>query len=248
MVTRRLLKRLRRRPLHRILVEQPATQPLPAQEHVLHDVEVVGQRKVLVHRLDAEAGRVPGGADVHRTTLEEDLPVVGLVHTGDAAGQHRLAGTVVPAQPGDLAGGQIQVHLVQRLDRAEVLVDAPQLQERLHRCRRPARRSAGVVMSSQSPQTRDTLPVRAPRRDEHVNEHGDEQHGARKDVRRAVWSTRPSDSRETPYAMPPMSRPPSRAWIGLPRPPKRLVPPMTAAATEYRISCPGSAALVLYCP
>ena len=146
-VTRRLLKRLRRRTLHGILVEQPAAEPLPAQEHVLHDVEVVGQRQVLVHRLDAEAGRVPGVADVHRTTLEEDLPVVGLVHTGDAAGQHRLAGTVVPAEPGDLAGGQIQVHLVQRLDRAEVLVDAPQLQERLRPLpTSPPRRSPGVVV------------------------------------------------------------------------------------------------------
>ena len=137
---------LRRRPLHGILVEQTAPEPLPAQEHVLDDVEVVGQGEVLVHGLDAETGRVPGVADVDRPTLEEDLPVVGLVHAGDAAGQHRLAGAVVPAEAGDLAGGQIQVHLVERLDRAEVLVDAPQLQERLHRSRRPARRSAGVVI------------------------------------------------------------------------------------------------------
>ena len=38
-------------------------------------------------------------------------------------------------------------------------------------------------------------------------------------------------SRPMPLSMAAMTRPPSTAWIGLPRPPNRLVPPMTAAAT-----------------
>ena len=72
---------------------------------------------------------------MHRLALEEDLPVVDLVHPGDAPGEHRLAGTVVPAQSGHLTRRQIQVHLVQRLHRPKVLVNAPQLQQRLGRGR-----------------------------------------------------------------------------------------------------------------
>ena len=53
-------QRLGRGPLHGVLVEQPAAEPLPAQEHVLDDVEVVGQGEVLVDGLDAQARRRPG--------------------------------------------------------------------------------------------------------------------------------------------------------------------------------------------
>src|SRR5437763_15136475 len=38
--------------------------------------------------------------------------------------------------------------------------------------------------------------------------------------------------------MPPMTRPPRTPCSGLPRPPNRLVPPMTAAATAYRTYWP----------
>ena len=132
-VTRRLLSVSPAAALHGILVEQPAAEPLAAQEHVLDDVQVVGEGQVLVDGLDAQAGGVAGGADVHRVALEEDLPVVDLMDAGDAAGEHRLAGAVVTAEPGDLSGGEVEVHLVERLDRTEVLVDAPQPQQRLRR-------------------------------------------------------------------------------------------------------------------
>src|SRR5579859_2357796 len=116
--------------LHRVLVEQAVAQRLPAEEHVLDDVQVVGQRQILVDGLDPQCGGVPGGPDVYQPPLEEDLTVVRLVHAGDGAGEHRLPGTVVPAQAGHQARGQVQVHPVERLHRPEVLVDAPQLQQR----------------------------------------------------------------------------------------------------------------------
>ncbi len=115
--------------LHRVLVEQAMAQPLPAEEHVLDDVKVVGQRQILVHGLDPQRGGVPGAANVYRSPLEVDLTMVRLVYAGDAAGEHRLPGTVVPTQAGHLARGQVQVHPVERLHRPEVLVDAPQLQQ-----------------------------------------------------------------------------------------------------------------------
>ena len=60
--------------------------------------------------------------------------MVGLVDAGDAAGEHRLAGAVVAAQRGDLAGGEIEVDLIQRLHRTEVLVQAAHGQEGLAAC------------------------------------------------------------------------------------------------------------------
>ena len=38
----------------------------------------------------------------------------------------------------------------------------------------------------------------------------------------------------------PITSPPSSAWIGLPRPPNRLAPPITAAATAYSVYLPPS--------
>src|SRR5215469_14508825 len=118
-----------RLPLHRVLVEQAAPQTLPAKEHVLDDVQVVGQRQILVHGLDPKCGGVPGAPDVYRLPLEVHLTMVRLMHSRNAAGEHRLPGTVVTAQTGHLAGGQVQVHPVERLYRPEVLVDAPQPQQ-----------------------------------------------------------------------------------------------------------------------
>ena len=46
------------------LVEDEAAALLPAEEHVLHDVEVVAEREVLVDDLDAERGGVAGAVDV----------------------------------------------------------------------------------------------------------------------------------------------------------------------------------------
>ena len=67
--------------------------PLAAEEHVLDDVEVVGQGQVLVDGLDPERGRVLRDADVDRPALPEDLALVGLVDPGDAS----WSGTDLPA-------------------------------------------------------------------------------------------------------------------------------------------------------
>src|SRR5262249_2579653 len=131
--------------LHRVLVEQAAAQALPAQEHVLDDVQVVGQRQILVDGLDPQRGGVPGAPNVYRSPLEVDLTMVRLVHAGDAAGEHRLPGTVVPTQTGHLARRQVQVHPVERLHRPEVLVDAPQPQQGFHLVPATAHAFRGLV-------------------------------------------------------------------------------------------------------
>ena len=50
---------------------------LPAEEHVLHDVQVVAEGQVLVDRLDAEVGGVPGGVEADRVALPRISPLSG---------------------------------------------------------------------------------------------------------------------------------------------------------------------------
>ena len=77
---------------------------LPAEEHVLDDVQVVAEREVLVDDLDAERGRVARAVDRHRLALEEEVARVDRVDPADALDQGGLAGAVVTDERGDLAG------------------------------------------------------------------------------------------------------------------------------------------------
>ena len=80
------------------------TEPLASQEHVLDDVEIVGQGEVLVHGLDPQRGGVVGAADPDGLALPEDLAAVGLVDARDALDEDRLAGAVVAHERGHLTG------------------------------------------------------------------------------------------------------------------------------------------------
>ena len=71
-------QRLACRDLHGALVEQAEAPFLVAEEHVLHDVEVVAQREVLVDRRDPERLGVLGACGSGRVALPEDLPLGGL--------------------------------------------------------------------------------------------------------------------------------------------------------------------------
>src|SRR3954471_12145379 len=51
--------------------------PLAAQEHVLHDVEVVDEREVLVDAVDAERARVVDRAQLDLLALDDQPPFVG---------------------------------------------------------------------------------------------------------------------------------------------------------------------------
>ena len=108
----------------------PASNPLPAQEHVGHDVEVVGEREILVDDLDAEPGGVAGAVDVDRLALVAHLALVERVDADDALDQRRLAGTVVADQSHDLTATNLEIDPVERLDGAEGLGDPPKLEER----------------------------------------------------------------------------------------------------------------------
>ncbi|GGN21305.1 hypothetical protein GCM10011609_73280 [Lentzea pudingi] len=124
-------ERLARRLLHVGLVEQATLGALAAEEHVLDDVEVVGQREVLVDDLDPEFRGFARALDVHRLALEQDLTRVGRVDARDALDQRRLARAVVADEGRDLAGVDVEVDVVQDVHGAEALVDAAQLENRL---------------------------------------------------------------------------------------------------------------------
>ena len=94
-----------------------------AEEEVRDDVEVVGQSKILVHGGDAELRRVLGRANRDRDPVHRDLAVVGREDARDDLHERRLAGSVVADEPDDLAGVDLEVHAVERLDGAEPLAD-----------------------------------------------------------------------------------------------------------------------------
>ena len=101
---------------------------LASEEHVLDDVEVVGERKVLVDGLDAELGRVARRADASRMSVPQDLAPIRRVDTGHRADQDRLAGTVVTDERGDLARRDLEVDPGERVHRSEALVESSQFE------------------------------------------------------------------------------------------------------------------------
>ena len=136
---------------------------LPAQEHVLHDVEVVAQGEVLVDGLDAERGGVAGRADVHRPPVPADLAAVGRVDAGDALDQHRLAGAVVADERGHLAGRDVEIDVDAAPAPAPKFLPTPRSsQER--RAVRGARRRGRLRRSDDGAWPRSLRLARLPRR------------------------------------------------------------------------------------
>ena len=79
------VERLARGTLHRRLVEhEDVVHPLAAEEHVRDDVEVVGEREVLVDDLDPELGGVARTVDDDRRPVEPHLALVEGVDPDDA--------------------------------------------------------------------------------------------------------------------------------------------------------------------
>ena len=94
---------------------------LAAEEHVLHDVEVVAEREVLVDDLDAQGGGVARAVDGTGWPSKRNLPGIGAVDPSDTLDQRGLAGAVVTDEGGDLTGVDREVDVVQHLDRTELL-------------------------------------------------------------------------------------------------------------------------------
>ncbi len=83
--------------------------------------EVVEEREVLVDGLDAQGARLRRRVDGDRAPVHLDDAVVESVDAADALDERRLARAVVAEQREDLAAMDLQVHVLQRQDRAEAL-------------------------------------------------------------------------------------------------------------------------------
>ena len=113
--------------LHRRLGQDLRAIDLPAEVHVLDDVEVVAEGQILIDDLDPELGRVLRPVDVHLLAFEQDPAAVGGVGAGDALDEGRFTGAVVADERHHLSGTDLEVDVVQRLHRAERLRDVLQL-------------------------------------------------------------------------------------------------------------------------
>ena len=105
--------------------QEPEHHPLrlAAEEDIGADRQIVGEREVLVDRLDSGGARFLRRGEVHRLAVEKDRALVLVVNAGDRLDQHRLAGAVVAGKRHDFAGMEIERDTLQRLHRAEALVD-----------------------------------------------------------------------------------------------------------------------------
>ena len=90
--------------------------------------------EVLVDELDPEGGSGARVVERDRLALEEDGAAVDAVDAGDALHERRLTGAVVADQRGDLARIDVEVDVVEDVDRAETLVELTDLEDgRSHR-------------------------------------------------------------------------------------------------------------------
>jgi hypothetical protein len=80
---------------------------------------------------DAQLLRVLGRGRLVRLATEEELALVGLVDAGQQLHQRRLAGAVLADQREHLAGAQVEVHVLERLDAGEALGDALDMEQEL---------------------------------------------------------------------------------------------------------------------
>ena len=96
---------------------------LATEEQVRDDVQVVAQREVLVDGRDPERHRFVGPRDRDGVALEQDLPGVGVVDSGDHLHERGLAGAVVADERHDLARSNAEVHTLESLHGPEALAD-----------------------------------------------------------------------------------------------------------------------------
>ena len=125
---------------HRRPVDDPAAVTM-ADEDVLGDGEVGEDHRLLIHRGDPEGLRLEGASHAHQTSVDMELPGVGLLDAGHDLDERRLPRAVLPEQRVDLARLKLERNIVERLDRAEALRDAPDLEDHPSRSGRSARRS-----------------------------------------------------------------------------------------------------------
>ena len=133
-------KELQRTRRHRLVVKQgdwtePALELAP-EEDICRRRQIVGKRKVLVDDLDPHGACIDGSVEMHGLALEADVSMARPKIAGDDLHERRLARAVVAHQADHLSREDLHVDVMQRADRAELLADTDQFQDRFSRCSR----------------------------------------------------------------------------------------------------------------
>ena len=124
---------------------------LAAEKDVLADRQIVGEREVLVDRLDAVVARLLGRGEVDRLAAEQDVAFVVAEHAGNRLDDRRLAGAVVAGERDDLAGMDVERHAIQRLHGAEGLRDVADREDGLGVTQPVALPSGGAASDRRAP-------------------------------------------------------------------------------------------------
>ena len=106
---------------------------LAAQKDVGADVEIVGQRQVLIDRLDPLLARIDRAREI--PAPEIDLSFIGLIRR--RCDQGRLAGAVIAQEADDLARIDVPADLVDGDQAAKALGHLSDREERLGHVRYP---------------------------------------------------------------------------------------------------------------
>jgi hypothetical protein len=138
---------------HALLVELPqdgaehaGLSQLPAEKHVLGDIELGRDGELLVDRFDAGQARFDGRREPDRRAVEIDPAGIRNQRARQHLDQGRLAGAIVADHGEDLAAGEFEIGAFQGDDLPVMLGEADRLhreagiggEERRHaRCPRP---------------------------------------------------------------------------------------------------------------
>src|SRR3984885_5895498 len=101
----------------------------PAEKNVLADVEISAQGEVLVDHLDAEIAALVWTLEMHGLAVDRHFARIPLVGAGHNFHERRLACRIVADETEDFSRHQGQMHVNQRSDRAEALVDRTHLHD-----------------------------------------------------------------------------------------------------------------------
>src|SRR5688500_6278407 len=184
--------------------------PLASQKHVVGDRQRRRQRPILVDRLDPGGARLHRRAEMHRLAVEKNFPLIGDDGATERLDKGRFPRAVVADDAKNLVRHEVEIGMVERGDAAVALAQAARDEDRLVLAHDDTRR----IHWSRVTATMISTPT----------------------VNSCQRLSRPASARplrKTPTMSAPISVPTME-----PRPPNRLVPPMTTAVMESRFAVP----------
>ena len=114
-----------------------------------HDVfrngDVQQQRLFLEHHANARARRVQGAAELEAFAVASKLARRGLLDPREDTHKRRLAGAVLPDEPDDLVGADVDADVLERVGDAEGFRKADGLKPRARHFTMPMRRRSSPM-------------------------------------------------------------------------------------------------------